>query len=109
MPELNTYRRTCTICGASFETRCTNAKYCDKCRPEVIKLKNRQGYAKKKQVMHREPTCTMYTCKRCGRRIKAHGRCTNRKFCDECLQASSSQYDFALLMQRKEVREEAIR
>lgn len=106
MPELNTYRRTCTICGASFATRCTNAKYCDKCRREVIKQKERRNYARK--AMHREPTCTMYTCKRCGRRIKAHGRCTNRKIFDECLQASSSQYDFALLMQRKEVREEAI-
>lgn len=108
MPDIRFYRRSCVICGAGFQTRCTNAKYCDKCRHEVIKLKDRQKYARKKKAMHREPTSTIYTCKRCGRRIKAHGRCTNRKICDDCLNASGTRNDYDLLMQRKEVREEVI-
>lgn len=108
MPELRSYRRSCVVCGTGFETRCTNAKYCDKCRLEVIKLKNRHEYSEKKKAMHREPTCTVYTCKRCGRRIKAHGRCTNRKICDDCLMSTNSKDDLELLMQRKEVREEVI-
>ena len=50
---------------------------------------------------------TEYTCIRCGRKIRAYGRCTNRKICDDCLLASGGKKDIQLLMQRKEVREEA--
>lgn len=102
------YGRICVVCGVHFESACTNAKYCCICRHETIKQKNREKYARNKKVVNRESTCTVYTCKRCGRRIKAHGRCTNRKICDDCLKASRTRNDYELLMQRKEVREEVV-
>ena len=108
MPEFNTYKRTCTICGVGFTTRCTNAKYCDRCRPEVIRINQREKYEKARRMRRMKKTCTEYECMRCGRRIKAYGRCTNRRICDDCLTASGSRKDRAIMIQRKEVREEAI-
>ena len=100
------YGRICVVCGAAFKSACTNAKYCSDCRYEVLKQKHRARYAEKK--LDREPTCTIYTCKRCGKRIKAYGICTNRRICDECLMSTNSKDDLDLLMQRKEVREEVV-
>ena len=102
------YGRKCVVCGVAFESACTNARYCDTCRFEVIKANQRAKYAREKKKRHLEPTCTVYTCKRCGRHIKAHGLCTNRRICDNCLTASNNRNDYALLMQRKEVREDVI-
>lgn len=103
------YRRTCVVCGAAFESACTNAIYCDRCRSHANYLVAKM----RRQARAREPKpekqqITVYTCVRCGRSIKAYGRCTNRKICDECLMSTNSKDDLDFLMQRKEVREEVI-
>lgn len=107
MPELRSYRRSCVVCGAGFQTRCTNAKYCDQHRADMYRkiglLRMHERYVKKPKREYTE-----YTCIRCGRKIRAYGRCTNRKICDDCLMSTNSKDDLELLMQRKEVREEVI-
>ena len=102
------YLRKCKVCETHFVSRCSNAIYCDRCRDRanyLVAKKRRQARAREPKPEKQQ--ITVYTCIRCGRSIKAYGRCTNRKICDECLNASGARSDYELLMQRKEVREEA--
>lgn len=101
------FLRTCTLCSHSFITRCSNAKYCEQCRVIARKISGVRYYAKLKAINDAKPKFTIYTCKRCGKTIKAHGVCTNRSICDECL-LSGRYRDLVCLLNRKDVLEEVI-
>jgi hypothetical protein len=101
------FLRTCTLCSHSFITRCSNAKYCEQCRVIARKMSSIRYQEKRKDIKAAKPKFTIYTCKRCGKTIKAHGVCTNRSICDECL-TSGRRRDLVYLENRKDVLEEVI-
>lgn len=102
------YLRVCVICGHEFITRCSNAKYCDTCRIVARKISGVRYYAKLKAINDAKPKFTYYTCKRCGKTIKAHGVCTNRRICNACLDKDPTPYGTQLRERRKENVEEVI-
>ena len=100
--------RTCVIGEKEYLTRCTNSKYCPVCRCDVIKQKHRERYRIKHAADKFIPKFTIYTCKRCGSHIKAHGVCTNRRICNNCLDKDPTSYGTQLRERRKENVEEVI-
>ena len=94
----------CIICGKHFMSKCRNPKYCDICRYEQVKARNKR-YQKILRNRKRK-TQTIYVCKVCKRTILAHGVVSNRKICDDCF-ANNPMYKYKA-MYRKNVIEDVI-